>query len=225
MKEGQPNIYYITSESINSIRSSPFLDYFISKDYEVLYMVDPLDEYITQQLKDYKDKKLQCITKENIDLNSNEDEKAEQEKLVSEYKPVCDYIKSVLSNEVEKVIVSNRLVNHPCLLSTSEYGWTANMQRLVKAQTFGKQDMMGFMMNKKVLEISPHHEIIRKIKSRLDGNSNADMKDLVKLLYDLSLQSSGFTIDNSSDFITRVLTLINNDLSLFTAETAPEVVC
>lgn len=224
MQEGQSSIYYITSDSIKSIQGSPFLDYFKSKEYEVLYLVDPLDEYITQQLKDYKDKKLLCITKENIELNNNDSEKEEQEKFNQEYKPVCDYIKSVLSDEVEKVVVSNRLVNYPCLLSTSEFGWTANMQRIAKAQTFGKQDMMQYMMGKKILEISPQHEIIKRMKSRLDSDSSADMKDLVKLLYDLSLQSSGFTIENSSDFIKRVLNLINNDLTLFKSDNLEEII-
>ena len=224
MQEGQSSIYYITSDSIKSIQGSPFLDYFKTKEYEVLYLVDPLDEYITQQLKDYKDKKLLCITKENIELNKNDSEKEEQEKFNQEYKPVCDYIKSVLNDEVEKVVVSNRLVNYPCLLSTSEFGWTANMQRIAKAQTFGKQDMMQYMMGKKILEISPQHEIIKKMKSRLDSDSSADMKDLVKLLYDLSLQSSGFTIENSSDFIKRVLNLINNDLTLFKSDNLEEII-
>ena len=224
MQESQSNIYYITSDSVKSIQGSPFLDYFKTKEYEVLYLVDPLDEYITQQLKDYKDKKLLCITKENIELNKNDSEKEEQEKFNQEYKPVCDYIKSVLTDEVEKVVVSNRLVNYPCLLSTSEFGWTANMQRIAKAQTFGKQDMMQYMMGKKILEISPQHEIIKKMKSRLDSDSSVDMKDLVKLLYDLSLQSSGFTIENSSDFIKRVLNLINNDLTLFKSDNLEEII-
>ena len=213
MQDGQTNIYYITGDSVKSIQNSLFLDYFKTKDYEVLFLVDPLDEYITQQLKDYKEKNLLCITKENVDLNANDYEKQEHERNNTEFKPVCDYIKTILNDEVEKVIVSNRLENYPFLLSTSEFGWTANMQRIAKAQTFGKQDMMQFMMNKKILEISPKHEIIKKMKSRLALNSETDMKDLVKLLYDLALQSSGFNIENSTDFISRVLKLINHDLN------------
>lgn len=216
MKEGQNNIYYMTSDSIKSIQNSPFLDYFKSKEYEVLYMVDPLDEYITQQLRDYKEKKLLCITKENVDLNANDTEKQEHERYNNEYKGVCDYIKSVLSDEVEKVVVSNRLEKYPFLLSTSEFGWTANMQRIAKAQTFGKQDMMQFMMGKKILEISPKHEIVQKMKTRLE--SNDDMSELVRLLYDLALQSSGFNIENSTDFINRVLNLVSHDLNNVVSE-------
>ena len=207
MKATQSNIYYITSDSIKSIESSPFLDYFREKNYDVIFMVDPLDEYITQQLKDYNDKKLLCITKENTDLDTNE--KAELDRYTQDYKIVCDYMKSILSNEVEKVVVSTRLVKHPCVLSTSEFGWTANMQRIAKAQTFGKQDMMQFMIGKKILEISPSHNIIQKIRTKLANNSTSGLSELVKLLYDLSLQASGFTIENSSEFSNRVINLIN----------------
>jgi molecular chaperone HtpG len=206
MQEGQTNIYYMTGESVTSLQNSPFVQHFKEKGIEVLYMVDPLDEYITQQVKDYKDKKLVCITKENGDFNLEESVK-------EEYKNVCDFFKSVLSEDIEKVVVSNRLANYPCLLSTSEYGWTANMQRLVKAQTFGKQDTMQFMMGKKILEINPNHEIIKKLRHKIESDSDIDnTKDLIKLLYEISLQSSGFNIENSSDFINRVLKLVNNNL-------------
>ena len=206
MQEGQTNIYYMTGESVASLQNSPFVQHFKEKGIEVLYMVDPLDEYITQQVKDYKDKKLVCITKENGDFSLEESVK-------EEYKNVCDFFKSVLSEDIEKVVVSNRLANYPCLLSTSEYGWTANMQRLVKAQTFGKQDTMQFMMGKKILEINPNHEIIKKLRLKIESDTDIDnTKDLIKLLYEISLQSSGFNIENSSDFINRVLKLVNNNL-------------
>jgi len=206
MQEGQTNIYYMTGESVASLQNSPFVQHFKEKGIEVLYMVDPLDEYITQQVKDYKDKKLVCITKENGDFSLEESVK-------EEYKNVCDFFKSVLSEDIEKVVVSNRLANYPCLLSTSEYGWTANMQRLVKAQTFGKQDTMQFMMGKKILEINPNHEIIKKLRHKIESDTDIDnTKDLIKLLYEISLQSSGFNIENSSDFINRVLKLVNNNL-------------
>lgn len=206
MQEGQTNIYYMTGESVASLQNSPFVQHFKEKGIEVLYMVDPLDEYITQQVKDYKDKKLVCITKENGDFSLEESVK-------EEYKNICDFFKSVLSEDIEKVVVSNRLANYPCLLSTSEYGWTANMQRLVKAQTFGKQDTMQFMMGKKILEINPNHEIIKKLRHKIESDTDIDnTKDLIKLLYEISLQSSGFNLENSSDFINRVLKLVNNNL-------------
>ena len=227
MKPEQKNIYYMSSESVKTIIGSPFLDYFKTKDYEVLYLVDPLDEYITQQLKEYKDKKLVCITKENIDMNENEVEKELFEKNKIIFKPVCDYFKTILDNQVEKVVISNRLSSYPCILSTSEYGWTANMQRIVKAQTFNNQDH-SFMMGKKILEINPNHEIIKKIKLKITNttdtndtndtndtmNTTDETKELVELLYDLALQASGFNLENSSTFIKKVLKLVDNNLTI-----------
>lgn len=212
MKDNQSSIYYITAESVKSISDSPFLEKLKSKNYEVIYMCDPLDEYITQQVKDYKDKKLVCITKENLELFVDDSEKEEFEHAKVEYKNVCDFIKSTLSDEVEKVVVSNKLSDSPCVLSTSEFGWTANMQRILKAQTFNKPEM-NYMMGRKVLEINPNNKIIQKIKFRLDSEQiDSRLTDLVAILYDITLQSSGFTLENPSLFSSRVLKLIDNDL-------------
>ena len=212
MKDNQSSIYYITAESVKSISDSPFLEKLKSKNYEVIYMCDPLDEYITQQVKDYKDKKLVCITKENLELFVDDSEKEEFEQAKVEYKNVCDFIKSTLSDEVEKVVVSNKLSDSPCVLSTSEFGWTANMQRILKAQTFNKPEM-NYMMGRKVLEINPNNKIIQKIKFRLDSEQiDSRLTDLVAILYDITLQSSGFTLENPSLFSSRVLKLIDNDL-------------
>jgi len=213
MKSEQPAIYYITAESIKAVANSPFLEKLKSKSYEVIYMCDPLDEYVTQQVKDYKDKKIVCITKENIDLNDSENEKEAFEKAKNEYKNVCDFIKSTLSDEVEKVIVSNKLAESPCVLSTSDFGWTANMQRILKAQTFNRPEM-NYMMGRKILEINPNNKIIQKIKSRLDSELiDQNLNDLVSLLYSVTLQSSGFTIEDPSKFTNKVLDLIDNNLS------------
>jgi molecular chaperone HtpG len=212
MKDNQSSIYYITAESVKSISNSPFLEKLKSKNNEVIYMCDPLDEYITQQVKDYKDKKLVCITKENLDLFQDDSEKEEFEQSKNEYKNVCDFIKSTLSDEVEKVVVSNKLSDSPCVLSTSEFGWTANMQRILKAQTFNKPEM-NYMMGRKVLEINPNNKIIQKIKFRLDSEQiDSRLTDLVTVLYDITLQSSGFTLENPSLFSSRVLKLIDRDL-------------
>jgi molecular chaperone HtpG len=212
MQPNQNSIYYITAESVKSITNSPFLEKLKSKNYEVIYMCDPLDEYITQQVRDYKDKKLVCITKENIDIESSSSEKEEFENSKIEFKNVCDYMKSTLSDEVEKVIVSNKLADSPCILSTSEFGWTANMQRILKAQTFNKPEM-NFMMGRKILEINPNNSIIQKIKYRLDNEQmDSELSNLVTLLYDITLQASGFTVEDPSKFSNRVLKLIDNGL-------------
>jgi molecular chaperone HtpG len=210
MKENQKYIYYITGESIRSISNSPFLEKLKEKNYEVIYMYDPLDEYIINHVHDYKDKKLVCITKENTEIYNNEQEKADFECYKSEYKSVCDFIKSTLSDEIERVIVSNKLSHFPCIISTSEFGLTSNMQRILKAQAFNRQEN-NHMLGRKILEINPNNSIIKKIKSKLDLEEiDSKLIDLVKLLYDITLQSSGFSLEDTSEFTTRVFNLIDN---------------
>jgi molecular chaperone HtpG len=212
MKPEQTAIYYIIGESIASITNSPFLERLKSKNYEVIFMSDPLDEYVTQQVKDYKDKKLVCVTKENLDLYEDEDEKSAFETAKVDYKSVCDFIKSTLSDDVEKVVVSNKLADSPCILSTSEFGWTSNMQRILKAQTFNKPEM-NYMMGRKVLEINTNNSIIQKIKAKIDAEQiDSSLSDMVTLLYEVTLQSSGFTLEDPSKFSTKVLNLIDTSL-------------
>ena len=215
MKEGQKGIYYITGESRKSINNSPFLEKLKKRDIEVIFMIDPIDEYVSQQLKDYNNHKLICITKENLDL-PEEENKDDFEIVKKDFEKVCVHIKSVLGDEVEKVVVSNRLDSSPCVLVTSEYGWTANMQRIMKAQALRNNDQMAYMMNKKTLEINPYNKIIVRIKDKLEGENNESrtLNDLVHLLYDITLQSSGFTLDDPSTFSNRILKLINIGLGV-----------
>jgi len=204
MQEGQKGIYFITGESKKSIIHSPFLERLKKKNLEVLFMVEPMDEYVTQQLREYNGKNLINITKENLNL---EDDSLET--LKTEYENVCSYMKTILSEEVEKVVVSSRLDTSPCVLVTSEYGWTANMQRIMKAQALGNNTQMGYMMGKKTLEINPSNPIIVMLKKKLDsGTESKTLKDLVHLLYDVTLQSSGFTLEDPSLFSKRILKLI-----------------
>jgi len=217
MKEGQKGIYYITGESKKSIINSPFLEKLKKNDIEVLFMVEPLDEYVTQQLKDYNNHKLICITKEKLELDENDKESLET--LKTSYEKVCTFMKDVLGDEIEKVVVSNRLDNSPCVLVTSEYGMTANMQRIMKAQALGSRDS-GYMtmMNKKTLEINPYNKMIMRIKEKLESDeSGADskmLKDLVHLIYDVTLQASGFTLEDPSTFSKRILKVINIGLGV-----------
>jgi molecular chaperone HtpG len=215
MQEGQKGIYYITGESKKSIIHSPFLEKLRKKEIEVLYMVEPLDEYVSQQLKEYNGHKLICITKENLQLESSDETFEETKK---NYAKVCEYIKSVLGDEIEKVVVSDRLDTYPCVLVTGEYGWTANMQRIMKAQALSSRDSsMNSMMIKKTMEINPFNSIIKRIKEKLESESSESSKtltDLVHLLYDVTLQSSGFTLDDPSSFSNRILRLINMGLGV-----------
>merc|ERR1712025_786859 len=202
MKEGQNDIYYITGESIQGVSSSPFIENLRKKGIEVIYMVDPIDEYCVQQLKEYDGKKLKSVTKEGLDLDT-EEEKKKTEELKAEYEPLCKLIKEVLGDKVEKVSVSTRISESPCILVTSEYGWSANMERIMKAQALRDSSMSSYMVSKKTMEVNPNHSIMTELKKKASADkSDKTVKDLVWLLYETSLLTSGFTLEDSSAFST-----------------------
>merc|ERR1712176_734779 len=159
MKEGQKDIYYITGESRKAVENSPFLERLKKNGYEVLYMVDPIDEYAVQQLKEYDGKKLVCCTKEGLKLEMSEDEKKQAEEQKAQFESLCRLMKDILGDKVEKVVVSDRVVDSPCVLVTGEYGWSANMERIMKAQALRDNSMSAYMASKKTMEINPDNSI------------------------------------------------------------------
>jgi molecular chaperone HtpG len=205
MKEGQKSIYYITGENRQHVANSPFIEKLKNKGYEVLYLVDPIDEYCVQQLKDFDGKTLKCCTKEGLDIEESEEEKKANEEVKTEYEPVCKKIKEILDSKVEKVMVSLRMEDSPCVLVTSEFGWTANMERIMKAQALRDNSMTGHMVSKKTMEINPKHKIMKSLKKLQDSDpSNPNIKDIVWLLYDTSLLSSGFSVEDPNTFAKRM---------------------
>merc|ERR1712159_550604 len=214
MKEGQNDIFYITGESVASVSSSPFIETLRKKGYEVLYMVDPIDEYGVQQLKEYDGKKLKSVTKEGLDLD-DEDEKKKMEELKAEFEPLCKLMKEVLGDKTEKVMVSSRVVDSPCVLVTSEYGWSANMERIMKAQALRDNSMTSYMVSKKTMEINPKHSIMTELKKKAAADkSDKTVKDLIWLLFDTSLLTSGFTLDEPTQFAGRIHRMIKLGLSI-----------
>merc|ERR1711968_110734 len=215
MKENQPGIYYITGESKKAVETSPFLEKLKKKGFEVLYMVDPIDEYCVQQLKEFDGKKLLCATKEGLNIDESEDEKKSFEEEKAKTEGLCKLMKEVLDDKVEKVQVSNRIVDSPCVLVTGEYGWTANMERIMKAQALRDSSMSGYMSSKKTMELNPSHAIIRTLREKAEADqSDKTVKDLIWLLYDTSLLTSGFALDEPTTFANRIHRLIKLGLGV-----------
>jgi len=215
MKENQKHIYYITGESKAAIENSPFLEALKKRDLEVLFLVDPIDEYAIQQLKDYKGKTLACATKEGLDLGLTEEEKKAKEEEKAAFEGLCKKVKDILGSKVEKVSISDRMVGSPCSLVTGEYGWSANMERIMRAQALRDSSMSQYMMAKKTMELNPAHPIIKALKDKF-GADGADKsaKDLVFLLYETALLTSGFTLEDPSSFSGRIHKLIRLGLSI-----------
>eukprot|EP00978_Attheya_sp_CCMP212_P023538 scaffold72431_cov44-Attheya_sp.AAC.1 len=215
MDDKQPGIYYITGESKRAVETSPFLEKLKKKGYEVLYMVDPIDEYAVQQLKEFDGKKLLSATKEGLDLAEEEDEKAAFEEAKAKTEGLCKLMKEVLDDKVEKVVVSNRLADSPCCLVTGEYGWSANMERIMKAQALRDSTQSAYMSSKKTMEINPTNSIISALREKADADqSDKTVKDLIWLLYDTSLLTSGFSLDEPATFSARIHRLVKLGLSI-----------
>merc|ERR1712054_695475 len=215
MKENQKDIYYITGESKDVVGSSSFVETLKKRGLECLYMTEPIDEYVVQQLKEFDGKNLVSVTKEGLELPEDEEEKKKKEADKAKFEPLCKVMKDILDKKVEKVVVSNRLVSSPCCIVTSQYGWTANMERIMKAQALRDTSTMGYMAAKKHLEINPDHSIIENLRQRAEADKNdKSVKDLVLLLFETSLLSSGFSLEDPAVHARRIHRMIKLGLGI-----------
>ncbi|KAM9356038.1 heat shock protein HSP 90-beta [Pholidichthys leucotaenia] len=215
MKENQKSIYYITGESKDQVANSAFVERVRKRGFEVLYMTEPIDEYCIQQLKEFDGKSLVSVTKEGLELPEDEEEKKKMEEDKAKFESLCKLMKEILDKKVEKVAVSNRLVSSPCCIVTGAYGWTANMERIMKAQALRDNSTMGYMMAKKHLEINPDHPIVETLRQKAEADKNDKaVKDLVILLFETALLSSGFSLDDPQTHSNRIYRMIKLGLGI-----------
>mmetsp|Transcript_30162 Transcript_30162/g.42039 ORF Transcript_30162/g.42039 Transcript_30162/m.42039 type:complete len:695 (+) Transcript_30162:59-2143(+) len=220
----QKKIYYIIGESIEVLKKSPFIEKLLYNDIEVIYMIDPMDEYCMQQLKEFEGYKLVCVTKEGLSLDELDSESQKKhDELVASYSDLCEVMKEILGDQVEKVIVSERIQKSPGCLVTGEYGWTANMERIMKAQALRDSTMSSYMASKKTYEINPENKIIQELKRRVELDRTDKMiRDITYLLFDVTLIVSGFSIDNPTNFSQRVSRILELGLNLNSNEVIEE---
>ena len=194
MKEKQPGIYYINADNLINAKTSPFVEKVMSNEYQVLFMIDPIDEYLMQNLKEYKDKKFINVINDDLQIETKTDDVTDKIN-----KLLCMRIKETLSSKVQDVIISKKLVSQPAVVSNG-MGISANMERILKAQALGNsnESMLSFMIGNRVLEVNPEHKIIKKL------NDNNYDKEYIELIFEMGLLAGGYTIDNMNDFLTKV---------------------
>ncbi|KAM1387866.1 hypothetical protein ACFX2I_016057 [Malus domestica] len=212
MKSGQKDIFYITGASKEQLEKSPFLERLKKKNFEVIFFTDPVDEYLMQYLMDYEDKKFQNVSKEGLKLGKDSKDK----ELKESYKELTKWWKSALaSDNVDDVKLSNRLADTPCVVVTSKYGWSANMERIMQSQTLSDANKQGYMRGKRILEINPRHPIVKELRERVVKNAEDEsVKKTAQLIYQTALMESGFNLPDPKDFASRIYSSVKSSLNI-----------
>merc|ERR1712086_574013 len=221
------SIYYISGETKEAVEKSPYLERLQKKGYEVLYYIDPIDEYAMPQLTEFKGFQFAGANKENLKLDDDDKEEKTLVKMGELYKPLTDWFKETLGSRVEKAVMGNRLLETPAILVSSQYGWSTNMERIMKAQTMGSNDKSNNMVAQKTMELNPGHPIVKEIKSRVEKDGqDQEAKDMAATLYDVALVQAGLTPSDPHHFAARLESLMRLGLGVSKDEKIedPEVV-
>merc|ERR1719337_783175 len=207
MKEDQKNIYYISGEDKESLLKSPSVEKLLSKDIEIIFMTDSVDEYTVQHLTEFEGKRLINASREGLKLDDSEKDKKREEQYKEMFKPLLDYCKETLGKKVEKVQISKHLVNSPVVVLSADYGWTAQMEKVMKSQAFADQSKFEFMKSKRMFEINPRHPMIVELNSRISEKPEGDenLTDMVMSLYLSAVVSAGYQLqpEDAADFSQR----------------------
>ncbi|CAH8391754.1 unnamed protein product [Eruca vesicaria subsp. sativa] len=222
MKKGQKDVFYITGSSKEQLKKSPFLERLIKKGYEVIFFTDPVDEYLMQYLMDYEDKKFQNVSKEGLKVGKD----SKVKELKEAFKELTKWWKESLASEnVDDVKISNRLADTPCVVVTSKFGWSANMERIMQSQTLSDAKKQAYMRGKRVLEINPRHPIIKELKGRVASDPKDErMKETAQLMYQTALIESGFILNDPKDFAGRIYNSVKSSLKISPDAVAEEEV-
>ncbi|KAK4434630.1 Endoplasmin [Sesamum alatum] len=220
MKSGQKDIFYITGTSKEQLEKSPFLERLTKKNYEVILFADPVDEYMMQYLMDYEDKKFQNVSKEGLKIGKDSKDK----ELKKSFKELTKWWKGALANEnIDDVKISNRLSGSPCVVVTSKYGWSANMERIMQSQTLSDSRKQSYMRGKRVLEINPRHPIIKELRERVVKDpEDENVKQTAQLMYQTALLESGFILNDPKEFASRIYSSVKNSLRISPDATVEE---
>jgi len=226
MPDWQKSIYYISGESVETVENSPFLEKLKKKDLEVLYLVDPIDEYAIQHVTEFDGKKLQSVSKEGLSFGDS-NEKTEKKRLdmyKEKYQPLTDYLKKLYDSKVSKVTVSPRVETTPCILVTSQYGNSANMERIMRSQAFSDPSRSQYMNAQKTMEINPRHPLVAELNRKVEADADdAGVEDTAWLLYDTALLQSGFAQDDVDAFASRMFRTMKSALNLDSLDLEEEI--